>query len=115
MKNIKRFRKENNISLRLKGELRDIREKKLFYLEHSNYATYADSEYLNTFIEELIDYSNSWTRLGQKNMNPEKNPGPEGHANARIYHSIDVSECGKLSSRDLLLNELLARARWFSS
>lgn len=115
MKNIKRFRKENNLSLHLKGQLRDIREKKLFYLEHSNYATYADSEYLNTFIEELIDYSNSWTRLGQKNMNPEKNPASEGHANARIYHSIDVSECGKLSSRDLLLNELLARARWSSS
>ena len=108
---IKKFYNKPDEVLRFKGYIRDVRERKLFYIEHSRQAKYADPEYLSIFLEELLDYSNSWTRLGQKNMNPEKNPASEGHANARIYHSIDVSENARIISRKLLLNELLARIR----
>ena len=114
---IKKLHKENESDelLHFKGYIRDVRERQLFYLEHARVARYADPDYLSTFLEELLDYSNSWTRLGQKNMNPEKNPASEGHANARIYHSIDVSENARIVSRELLLNELLARVRWTCS
>ena len=102
------FKVESKYILKLKELVRNFRQKKAFYLDHSKFATYVDPEYLSIFKEELIDFSKAWIRLQQKNMSSEKNPGIEGHANARLLHSLDVAINSYISAKDQLLNEDLA-------
>lgn len=103
-----KFKVESKYILKLKELIRNFRQKKTFYLDHSKFATYVDPEYLSIFKEELIDFSKAWIRLQQKNMSSEKNPGIEGHANARLLHSLDVAINSYISAKDQLLNEDLA-------
>lgn len=103
-----KFKVENKYILKLKELVRNFRQKRAFYLEHSKFATYVDPEYLSVFKEELIEFSKSWIRLQQKNMSSEKNPGIEGHANARLLHSLDVAMNSSISAKEQLLNEDLA-------
>lgn len=103
-----KYKIESKSILKLKELIRTFREKKLFYLEHSKFATYADSEYLDVFQEEIIEFSKAWIRMQQKNMNSEKNPGLESHANARGLHVMDTAINAREVSKDLLLNEVLA-------
>lgn len=77
-------------------------------MTHSKFATYIDSQYLQVFQEELVEYSKPWIRLQQKNMSSEKEPGLEGHANTRILHSLDVATNSYIAAKELLLNEDLA-------
>ena len=102
------FKVESKYILKLKELTRNFRQKRAFYLEHSKFATYVDPEYLSVFKEELIEFSKSWIRLQQKNMSSEKNPGIEGHANARLLHSLDVATNSYISAKEQLLNEDLA-------
>lgn len=102
------FKVESKYILKLKELIRNFRQKKAFYLDHSKFATYVDPEYLSIFKEELIDFSKAWIRLQQKNMSSEKEPGLEGHANTRILHSLDVATNSYIVAKELLLNEDLA-------
>ena len=56
------FKVESKYILKLKELIRNFRQKKAFYLDHSKFATYVDPEYLSIFKEELIDFSKAWIR-----------------------------------------------------
>ena len=103
-----KFKVESKYILKLKELIRNFKQKRSFYLDHSKFATYVDPEYLSVFKEELIEFSKSWIRLQQKNMSSEKKPGIEGHANARLLHSLDVAMNSYISAKEQLLNEDLA-------
>lgn len=111
VKNIKNkpktFQKENPIIFKAKKHIRDFYERKIFYSTHSKFATYIDPDYLKIFKQELISFTKAFYRLFGKNMDPERNPGIEGHANTRGLHSLDVSINSEISGKNLLLNEEL--------
>lgn len=102
------FKLESEYRLKLKEKIRNFRQKKSFYIDHSKFATYADPEYLSIFKEELIEFSKSWVRMLQKNMSSEKKPGVEDHANSRLLHILDTAINASISAREQLLNEDLA-------
>lgn len=109
MKNIKSkpkiFQKENPIILKAKESLREFYKRKMFYGTHSKFATYVDPDYLRVLKTELVSFTKAFYREFDKNMDPESDPGIEGHANTRGLHSLDVSVNSKNSGNKLLLNE----------
>jgi len=104
-----KLKKENTIKLKAKKILRDFMEKKMFYTMHSKFATYIEPDYLRIFETELISFTKSFSREFSKNMDPERNPGKEGHSNTRGLHSLDVALNSRDSGNKLLLNEDLLR------
>ncbi len=109
IKNAKRVFTESKSSLKLKEKIRNFREKNLFYLEHSKFATYIDPDYLRIYETELVNFTKKWIRMFDQNMSAEREPGMEGHANTRGLHSMDTEQGAKDVARKLLLNEDLAR------
>lgn len=103
-----KFKTENKTILKLKEMVKEFRNKNLFYLEHSKFATYVPNEYLSVFKEEVVEFSKAWIRMQQKNMSSEKNPGIEGHANTRGLHVMDTAVNAEIVAEELQLNKDLA-------
>ena len=70
--NSTKFKTENKTILKLKEMVKEFRNKNLFYLEHSKFATYVPNEYLSVFKEEVVEFSKSWIRMQQKNLNGKR-------------------------------------------
>lgn len=115
IKNIKnigtdvRYKTESITKLKMKEMIRTARNKNLFYLEHSKFATYIDPEYIAIFETELVNFTKKWIRMFDQNMSAEREPGQEGHANTRGLHVMDTEQGAKDVARELLLNDQLAR------
>lgn len=108
-KTLKDFQIEGKMKLKLKEIIREFREKNLFYLTHSKFATYIDPEYLGVFETEIVNFSKKWIRAFDQNMSAEKDPAIEGHGNTRGLHVMDTEQGAKDIGRELLLNEDLLR------
>ena len=96
--------------LDIKRALRSFREKHLFYLEHSKFATYADKDFVKAYVTVLETMDKTFRRLQEKSMASVNRHGAEVNASNRLFHSVEVGMVAALTARKNLLNDDLAHA-----